>query len=61
MFARVIAVSALLFAAGAALASEASFDRQQAQAPAAAQTQAAPSAEAPRMPMAGCSCQHGRS
>jgi hypothetical protein len=62
MLARVIAVSALLAAAGAAFASDAAFDRQQTQASASAQNQAAASAEAPRPPASSCGCcQHGRS
>jgi hypothetical protein len=56
MFARMIAAAVLLASAGVALASEVSFDRQQAQAPAA---QAAAKSDAPVAP--SCGCRHGRS
>jgi hypothetical protein len=60
MFARMIAVAALLATAGVALASDASYDLKQARNANAAQTSTAKDA-APSTAAAPCGCSHGRS
>jgi hypothetical protein len=63
MFARMIAVAALLASAGVALASDASYDLQQARNAKAAQASTASGAKdaAPSTAATPCGCSHGRS
>jgi hypothetical protein len=60
MFARMVAVAALLASTGVALASDATYDLQQRNASAAPASKEGVKTDAPT-PVSPCGCQHGRS